>query len=898
MSRRHPQPKQKPQPERVTPEAVQSLIDSGQQKRAVETAKELLRESPGPNAEAVLAGAFVARILSFDPHMIVEADSLYRLALERCPSARARLGAAGPRIGVRFGRLDETLRPLADEDSPSEVRAAIEDAVRRELVDPRPLAACTALPGSHPLRAAASEIAAAFEAVTSGPVADEQLGLPHVSRRSPLAPWKPLVRAIVCFHRFEDEACRAHLAAVDRESSAARLVPVIEELLAGKTHGSQAALAERIRGGGGALRARLQELDSAFGRHQLSEILRTIRDAVQECRRSRPDLLERLRQRVSARALLADAPAERVRAAMGAPATRGAAFHRLLAHVRERQGVPAMAAIEWAHFLSASVREGAFAANGPQAAAVLSHVLDLVTSLPEDHLEGERREAERLARSAGEPPPEADSLAPAALFERLAAISPRSEVFERWFDWTRRNRGEREAETVALRWRVALPDEARPLLLMMEMCERRGAHKKALGLLAQAERAEKLDPEVARARFRLTCALALKHLGAGQTHLLQQDVAALESHPESRAGRRAAFLAALRLFADGGQRQPVQDSLLESVARPIGTGAQQPLARGGSWREVSSLMGGEREASFLVSLIARAVSRPASDSLPPGTPAEQAAALSAACRLCTDLRILVRLPAAWERPLLVGLGAALDDGALLALGGGAHQSGLEQLAYAAAGTGLARRTSLGQFLWLRAQSLAGAPRRRDDCWRAAMAVAQRSRDAALLAAVRAGSGALDRSGASVLSPDEVERIVERELGSTEYPPRDIAAPPGAGLCDCPRCRAERAGLELLEADDDGDEADRFDDDPLADEDDDGDLPFPGPLPRDLSRLPPQILGLILEMISKHGEIDPGELARRDPALHRRLERAIDEYVTRGGALPGMGRRKRKPKRRR
>src|SRR5438309_318898 len=79
------------------------------------------------------------------------------------------------------------------------------------------LAECAALPAEHPLRTAASALQRAFLAVTEGPVGEAALELPEVSRRSPLAPWKLLVRAIACFYRGEDDACRRYLEAIHSE---------------------------------------------------------------------------------------------------------------------------------------------------------------------------------------------------------------------------------------------------------------------------------------------------------------------------------------------------------------------------------------------------------------------------------------------------------------------------------------------------------------------------------------------------------------------------------------------------------------------------------------------------------------------------------------------------------
>ena len=101
-----------------------------------------------------------------------------------------------------------------DPSLPAEKQAAVAARVRRDVVDLRGLAECPALAPDHPWRAAAAALHQAFEAVTTGPVGEDALALPEVSRSSPLAPWKMLVRAIAAWYRCDDAMCEKCLAAV------------------------------------------------------------------------------------------------------------------------------------------------------------------------------------------------------------------------------------------------------------------------------------------------------------------------------------------------------------------------------------------------------------------------------------------------------------------------------------------------------------------------------------------------------------------------------------------------------------------------------------------------------------------------------------------------------------
>src|SRR5207249_3064361 len=104
----------------------------------------------------------------------------------------------------RRNALEELVAPLNDPDLPAERRVAIEQAIAREVYDLAALAGCPVLPVEHALRQSAAALMRAFVAATATPSTEEELALPEVSRRSPLAPWKLLVRAIGHFYRLED----------------------------------------------------------------------------------------------------------------------------------------------------------------------------------------------------------------------------------------------------------------------------------------------------------------------------------------------------------------------------------------------------------------------------------------------------------------------------------------------------------------------------------------------------------------------------------------------------------------------------------------------------------------------------------------------------------------------
>jgi hypothetical protein len=306
---------------------VRQLIANGKHKVAVETAKEIHKAQGTAASEALLVDAYAARIQSLiDQNLQEEAKALLELVRERYPSARERLTGSG---GTHSARLEELVRPLNDAKLTAERRAAIETALEREITDMAALAECAALPAEHPLRKAASALQRAFDAVTEGPVDEAAVELREVSHRSPLAAWKLLVRAIACFYRGETEACRRYIDAIKPESVPGRVVPAMQAMLDGKSANltlAAVALVASTSSDPAVLRKALEALDRAFESRKEGTILKGIREAVQTCRETAPDQVERLKQHISVRGALAGISVEKVKAAMGGAARHDAYF--------------------------------------------------------------------------------------------------------------------------------------------------------------------------------------------------------------------------------------------------------------------------------------------------------------------------------------------------------------------------------------------------------------------------------------------------------------------------------------------------------------------------------------------------------------------------------------------
>src|SRR4051812_18788293 len=321
-------------------ERVRQLVAHGNAKFAVETAKQLHKQYASPESEALLVEAYVGRIRGLiEQGLPVEAKAMLEMVRERFASARTRLEELTVAISARSGRLDELVRPLNDPALPADQRASVETSLRQQVHDLTALARCEALPETHPLRTGAAALAAAFQAVTSGPVEEETLALPGISHRSPLAPWKMLVRAIASWYRNDDDAVKRWIQAIAPDAAPARLVPALQKLLGetptAKLTSSAATLVGEVGSGREALRPALAALDRAFHEGTEKQVLQEIRRAVELCRKHEPALLERLKQHISIRCVIDEFPAEAARTAMGGPSKKDAYFFRLFARALE-----------------------------------------------------------------------------------------------------------------------------------------------------------------------------------------------------------------------------------------------------------------------------------------------------------------------------------------------------------------------------------------------------------------------------------------------------------------------------------------------------------------------------------------------------------------------------------
>jgi hypothetical protein len=786
-------------PQRSGMEAsIRQLIANGKSKAALDSAKEFHKKCRTADSEILLVDAYLARIRALsDQNLALEAKSLSALVRERFPAAKQRLDALISTFTAQGGDLDELLRPLNDPELSAERRASIEQVIQNQVTDLAALARCAALPAEHSLRKTAAAIDQAFNSVTSGPVTDEQIALADVSRRSPLANWKLLIRAIACFYRNQDQACKEYLAAIRPESAPSRLVPAMHAMLgtppgakpaapAAGLKPAEAALVSRTCGSLRELRRTLADLDGAIAHAQEpAQVFKAVRAAVRECRQSAPDLLAELRQTICIRGEVAALDRERMIAALEGAPRPDATFLRDMAREMEGTGdsEDLMRACEcWDAFRQEAVREGWFAEKSPEAAALYLHMADLLGRMPEVLLWDMQRSIGR-----GESRESNYFRFPEEIYWRACVIDPHSDSFSQWLRWARKH-SVASAENVARAWNKALPDAVEPLLFLMEEAEKRNAFPSALSYLDQAERIDAVHSTIRTARLRLLAGGALRHLQKKKPHLAVQRLHEIEALPQSRQGDRPALSGALRVLIclASGDQSGASQALLE-VERALGDGLTALIFVQGCGASAK-----RKDVALLPSL----------DTLSENQKSRLPAAMAQVIALAADVGLTRNflLPIAYideTEEQFPHVGGSLNVEQIRVLGELGISTDHPELAWAVSAAGLDRGGSTeAYFLLLRARAL---PEGRGDRYAALTAAAaelgRSHRDMEVVSqAVEAGRTVADGEPLS-LTADQARDVLRREKMSPAFPYRS-AGPDYSDLfpddlCTCPACRAKR-----------------------------------------------------------------------------------------------------------
>jgi hypothetical protein len=934
QSKRTASKKHTDRPSAETPQAVISLstdeinrlISKGKAKTAVTRAKLNYKSLGTDESKMILVNAYAGRIREMiSKGFLVEAKTLLELIRERYNCPDLLLDELHGLLAIHEGRVAELVRPLDDPNISPERRTTIERIIKNELVDLNLLAQSNTIAADHPLKTGAEAVIAAFAKVSAGSVPDAEIAVPAIPRRSPLAPWKMLIRALAYFYRHDDEKCEKYLLAVDPESAPGRIVPLISEMITGKLNGNHGpkslALVNKVTESPKKARDALRLLDNALAANKSRKLFKAIRKTVKICERTYPEIMDKLKQHIAIRSWMAGLEAEDVNRALGGPSLKNAYFWRLHARAAEIKGKFLWACAMLEEFRKHALHEGWFSKTSAEASVIYLYMADMLKRLPADDFKWLQSEFEyefegfepyyhnqprsilEAVRKDTASPSDTYFLYPEILYRLAAEISPTAEIYRLWLEWVENHTSHwKKCDAVALAWHADFPDDTRPLLYLMKSAEQRNALKKALGYLDAAEGIDGLNPDVKRARLRLLAATAVRHLKQKKTHLAQNDISAIEGLPQSREGDRPAFVVALRF-----------------VCAMIDKDKSEWLR---CYRDLTELL----EYSLAAKIILQGLSADCGladpqNHLPVSADDHLAdkdlvTAVAKGCRLGDDMGIAVTIPQEYEKKIkkVFTVEDNLHDSATIRIiAETALQNNNLELAYTAAGAGLSRQKgAAAKFLLLRARSLpAWEGDRQDDCIAAAIELARRERDMDLIDEAielrRNGNGfqfgfsifgSMINERNTSMEADELNQVLQFEKEAREYPSfRLNKSFYGFGgddndsqcrHCDKKNC-PDREAPYLPDALYDED----FDDDDDDDDDDFDDiLDFNSVLEDLLPDLPPELMAVIMKVFKKHGKNglfpDPEELARKDPWLGDQLLREMQKAEA-AGSLPDYDR---------
>ncbi len=558
-------------------ERVEAALRAGHPREAVETAKELVKRAPSRAAEELLVTAYVARVRNLLADGLErEAVALCELVESRFPRLAARLRPVRDEIELLGGGLNRLLSELVREGLEPARQAEYEAVLAGQLRDPAVVANSPALPEGHPLKIAASAVADLFTRVTSGPLEEDALKrLDVVSRRSPLAPWKLLIRALHAFHTGDDAAARSNLEAIAESSAVSTLRPVLLQAMGTSSGAPQdenpraEALLIRLTGERRGLARHLRALDAAVSARDEKRAAREAREAMTILERAgRPRLKALFVRTFAEQCVAADFDGFQVFEKAGIGLSGSTEVARLLTLALEKVD-PMVGAESWLMWLSLSIEAGYLKERSPETSRVLVRAANLM-SLAGDDVDGfdsyEDDDADSEDHAFGRRPRLGGSKVPGAeaLLKRALAAYPTSEVYEALLRHHAGSGEEKKTLEIAERWHAADPASGEALNYLIDRARRSRDFDRALELVDKLRALDPLNPEMPRTRFavlvdRVVALLRLKRTAQNAFPVID----ALSQEPYAKDRDMAAFVLVLRRAAarKAGRKRPAEDAL-------------------------------------------------------------------------------------------------------------------------------------------------------------------------------------------------------------------------------------------------------------------------------------------------------------------------------------------------
>ena len=721
-------------------EGIRQAIARQNSRAALDRAKTLHKQVATSDSKALLLEAYTARIQGMiAKNLLREAQALAELVLGRFPEAAEPMEGLLGTLAAKTGDLTGLLAPLAESPAQRQWTQSIQDAIRRDVPNPAAIADCEALPASHPLRVTAAALVRAFTAVTSGPVEEAALALPECPRKSPLADWKILIRAIGALHGGRDEECRRFLDAVGEESAGACLVPAIrsmlDERLDPNLNALQRQLVQRVGGPSLLLRSAIERFDEALAERGDGTVASRLSAVLQLCGQACPERLTPLKQHLIVKLDAEESFTSDFERVLRPLPGANAYFWRLLARSMEECGDLPCACSCWDRYRRAAVDEDLFAVESAEDAVICLHMARLLRRLdPTELTEAQEEHAynppdfdylcgaapasqwER-AGSTSDSNPVPDYLLLEELYRRACRQRPDPSAFKEWLEYCQSaNLSRASLEKVTDKWVKAFPQDHRPWLALAQSAEERSAYNKALKYIAKAELLGNRDPATREARMRLLIAKTVRHLQEEKRHLVPADLEALRALSQAQERDRPAFI----------------DALEWTQAMMAGNGTRAAKMQA----QIGNALGGALPAALLCLSVAEEcgwhdpAQKPLLRSLASCKGRELIQALLRAHPIGVDLNIEILIPSAWEKLLTKWFkrsNCSLELNQLAILAKAALQAKWDELAYFCTNHGI--RTDgphVASFMLHRARSLpALSDDRQQHCLNVALELARR-----------------------------------------------------------------------------------------------------------------------------------------------------------------------------
>ena len=343
--------------------------------------------------------------------------------------------------------------------------------------------------------------------------------------------------------------------AIPDDAAIAPIKAVLRNLVDGHkpAGGIAAVLYGRVIADDQALLAALRNVEQAYEFYDLGRLLADIRTAMRLMRQIRPELVERLRQRISDR--VSDGRGATGRCQVG---HRDHEKRRLLLAV-----IGAGDRRQWSASVGGSILGAVCSPCGPRKdvcriqrgsrhgmAAHCRSSGELVVACSgggEDSAIEMRiisgyylnQPAEIMALKPASDQAVADAvLEPGRAYRQAAMIQPDAETFQKWWAWAQRvDLPVKQKEDIAKQWQRSRPRDVLPLVILSSLAESR-ALSLAIKRLGEAETIDSLNQQVRQARVRLTMSITWRHFADGKAHLVEKDLAELEALPGMGEGDR------------------------------------------------------------------------------------------------------------------------------------------------------------------------------------------------------------------------------------------------------------------------------------------------------------------------------------------------------------------------